>query len=121
MPMDTIFISQLRIETIIGVYAEERLAPQLLLMDVEFTLNTAAAALSDQVADTVDYAALAQKIQVWSDATSFHLVEALAQHLAEKILETYKRIEQVCLVLQKFPVGLPVAGVGVKMTRQRLD
>lgn len=118
--MDTIFISQLRIETIIGVYTEERLFPQLLLLDIEFTLDTHAASLSDQVTDTVDYAELTQKIQAWSSETSVHLVEALAQHLAEKILNTYKRVEQVCLVLQKFPAGLPVAGVGVKITRHRL-
>jgi len=116
--MDQIFISQLRLETTIGVYPEERLAPQRLALDIELTVDTRKAAQSDNIADAIDYDELTRKLQYWSAEQPFHLVEALAGHLAEKILGTYN-IQAVRLKLHKFPAGLPIASAGVVVVREK--
>ncbi len=115
--MDQIFISQLRLEAIIGVYPEERLAPQPIVVDLALTVDTDKAVQSDDVADTVDYNALAQKLAQWSADQQYHLIETLADYLAKKILNTYP-IQVVRLKLYKFPVGLKAASAGVEIVRK---
>lgn len=116
--MDQIFISQLRLEALIGVYPEERLALQTLVLDIELTVDLYKASQSDCIADTIDYDELVNKLQQWVSNRQFHLVEALADYLAEKILNTY-HIQGVRLKLYKFPKRLPIASAGIVIERHK--
>ena len=64
--MDTIFIHDLRVETRIGVYAWEQHLPQPLLIDLELALPSEKAFASDDFADTLDYAAVAKRVQAFA-------------------------------------------------------
>lgn len=116
--MDKIFISQLRLETIVGIHPSERSVPQEIVLDIELKTDIQKAAQSDDVADTVDYDALIQQLQKWTSEQQFHLIEALGAYLTEKILSAYP-VEAVCLTLHKFPAGLPIASAGVVVKRRR--
>jgi dihydroneopterin aldolase len=113
--MSQILISQLRLAAIIGVYPEERLAPQPLVLDIVLTVDTDKPAKSDDVADAVDYAVLIKNLQQWAAENSFYLLEALAHYLAKNIIKVFTQVQAVRLKLYKFPEGLPVASVSVEV------
>lgn len=118
MAQDHIFISQLCLDAIIGVHAEERLTPQTLLVDIELTTNTHRAAETDAVTDTIDYQQLADNLVAWALEKPCQLVETLANYLVSKILETTSA-SKVQLRLSKFPPTIPAAAVGVMVVRER--
>lgn len=80
--MDTIFLHDLRVETIIGIYDWERTTPQTVSIDLEMAWDTAQAAASDDIADTLDYKAVAKRLQAFVSESRFQLVETLAEHIA---------------------------------------
>jgi 7,8-dihydroneopterin aldolase/epimerase/oxygenase len=117
--MDKLFISGLQVETIIGVYPNERVEKQSLKMDIEITLDIQAAINSDQIQQTVDYAILIEKITQWTSTTTFQLVESLADFLAKKILSTFP-VQSVGLRLHKFSEKVRADSVGVVIERKKL-
>jgi dihydroneopterin aldolase len=115
---DLIFIEGLQVQALIGVYDFERQAPQPLVFDVEMTTDTRSAGGSDALADTVDYAVVAQAIETVCAQSGFALVEALAETIAVQLLRDFP-IQQVMLRVTK-PQAVPAArGVGVRIVRQR--
>jgi dihydroneopterin aldolase len=115
---DVVFIDGLRVQALIGVYQAERGAAQPLLFDVEMTLDTRSAGGSDALADTVDYAVVAQAIQATCAQSGFALVEALAETVAAQLLRDFP-IQAVLLRVTK-PQAVPAArGVGVRIVRTR--
>jgi dihydroneopterin aldolase len=115
---DLIFIEGLQVQALIGVYDFERQATQPLVFDVEMTTDTRSAGGSDALADTVDYAVVAQAIETVCAQSGFALVEALAETIAVQLLRDFP-IQQVMLRVTK-PQAVPAArGVGVRIVRQR--
>ncbi|MET1023280.1 MAG: dihydroneopterin aldolase [Pseudoxanthomonas sp.] len=115
---DLIFIDGLQVQALIGVYDFEREATQPLVLDVEMTVDTRSAGGSDALADTVDYAVVAQAIETVCAQSGFALVEALAETIAVQLLRDFP-IQQVVLRVTK-PQAVPAArGVGVRIVRQR--
>jgi len=115
---DVIFIDGLRVQALIGVYDFEREATQPLVFDVEMTVDTRSAGGSDALADTVDYAVVAQAIETICAQSGFALVEALAETIAAQLLRDFP-IQTVTLRVTK-PQAVPAArGVGVRIVRGR--
>ncbi|MBR1836821.1 MAG: dihydroneopterin aldolase [Kiritimatiellae bacterium] len=85
----------LEMKTVIGVRPEERTAPRTLSADLVLGLDLAKAARSDDLRDTVDWAALAEGVRAWAAAARFGLVEAFAGALADYLLAYDERIERV--------------------------
>ena len=83
--MDTIFISELRLDILIGVYDWERQVPQSVQFDLEIGIPNRRAAHSDRLADTIDYAAVARRIESSLRENRFGLLERVAEHIAELI------------------------------------
>ena len=98
--MDTIFIQQLKIDTIIGVYKHERTVKQTIYIDLELQYDCKQACVSDNLKYALDYHKLANDIQMFVSQSSFQLIEALADSIANKILKD-KRIQQLKLTLSK--------------------
>ncbi len=115
---DVVFIDGLRVQALIGVYDFERDATQPLVFDVEMAVDTRGAGGSDALADTVDYAAVAQSIEAICAQSGFALVEALAETVAAQLLRDFP-IQTVMLRVTK-PQAVPAArGVGVRIVRNR--
>jgi dihydroneopterin aldolase len=83
--MDVIFISELRLDILIGVYEWERRVPQSVQFDLEIGIPARRSAGSDRLADTIDYAAVAARIEASLRETGFGLIERVAEHVAELI------------------------------------
>ena len=87
--MDIIYLSDLRIETVIGVFDWERTIKQDVVIDLEMATDIRRAAASDALADTLDYKAVAKRIIDFVEESQFQLVETLAERIAEIILNEF--------------------------------
>ena len=87
--MDRILIEGLEVETCIGVYDWERTIQQRLVFDLDIQTDIRAAAVSDDLANTLDYKALSDRVIEYVSATSFELIEALAENLAELLIDEF--------------------------------
>lgn len=87
--MDKIFLTDLRIDTIIGIWDWERRIRQTVVIDLEMSADIARAAASDSVDDTLDYKAVAKRLQQFVGESSFQLVETLAEKVAGIIRDEF--------------------------------
>ena len=82
---ETIHISDLRVECIIGVHDHERKTPQPLLVSLSFPADFSPAATTDGLGDTVDYGEVARTVREFARQGRFQLLETLARRLAEHL------------------------------------
>ena len=87
--MDIIVISELRVEILVGVYQWETQVPQKIQLDLEIALPGRKAGASDQLADTIDYAAVVTRIEDALQKTRFALLEKLAEHVADLVMKEF--------------------------------
>lgn len=88
--MDIVFIEALEIETVIGIYDWERKIRQKVVLDIEMGFDNAKAAASDRIEDTINYKAVAKRLIGFIEASSFQLVETLAERCAAIIRDEFK-------------------------------
>jgi dihydroneopterin aldolase len=87
--MDIIFLHDLRVETTIGIWDWERKIRQTVAIDIEMAADIREAAKSDSVEDTLNYKAVAKRLQQFVGDSSFQLVETLAEKIADIILNEF--------------------------------
>jgi dihydroneopterin aldolase len=116
--MDKIFIRALKTEAIIGIYDWERQVKQTVLLDIDFSADIRKAALTDSVHDTLNYKRVAKRVLAFVEASQFHLVETLAEHIAMLILEEFG-VAWVSIVLSKPGAVRSSRDVGVALERDR--
>jgi 7,8-dihydroneopterin aldolase/epimerase/oxygenase len=118
---DRIEIRDLRVTGVHGVLPEERERAQPFSLDIVAWLEMGAAQQSDDLADTVDYGALAQAAADIVGGRSYRLLEALAGRLASALLITDSRLEAVEVTVRKLrpPLALDVGSTGVRVRRAR--
>ena len=87
--MDIVYIRDLRIETIIGIYDWERETRQTVSLDLEMGTDISKAAESDHIDDTLDYKAVAKRLIQFVGDSEFQLVEAMAEHIANIVLNEF--------------------------------
>ena len=115
--MDKIIINGLQVKSLIGVYEWERKQPQALIVDAEISLDLSTAAMSDDVNDTLDYAAIAIAIEELCSHATFELLEALAGYLIQHLF-TYEGVKQVQIKLTKPNILKNADSVSVQLFRQ---
>ncbi|MFD2190826.1 dihydroneopterin aldolase [Pistricoccus aurantiacus] len=114
--MDRILIEGLNIETVIGVYDWEREISQRLVLDLELAADVRPAAADDDVGQTLDYAAISQRIMDFAAETRFALVETFAERLADKLRKEFA-ISWLRLTVRKPGAIANAAAVGVRIER----
>jgi len=87
--MDIIFLRNLRIETIIGIFDWERTVKQPVFFDLEMATDIKKAATSDHIDDTLDYKSLSKAVIDFVEKSNFQLVETLAEKVAELIINDF--------------------------------
>ena len=88
--MDKIFLDELKVDTIIGIWEWERRIRQTVVIDLEMSADIARAAATDDVADTLNYKSVAKRIQSFVAESSFQLVETLAERIAAIIRDEFE-------------------------------
>lgn len=86
--MDTIFISDFRLDILIGVYDWEQKVPQKVQFDLEIALSSRKSP-SDKLGDTIDYAAVVSRIEASLAENRFGLLENLAEHIAQLVMREF--------------------------------
>jgi dihydroneopterin aldolase len=116
--MDKIFIHALKTEAIVGIFDWERQVKQTVLIDIDLAADIRKAALTDSIADTLNYKRVAKRVLAFVEASQFHLVETLAEHVAMLILEEFG-VAWVNIVLNKPGAVRGSRDVGVALQRDR--
>ena len=116
--MDIIFLKELRVETIIGVFEWERRVRQTILIDIEMVADIAKAAKRDNLSDTIDYKAISKRIKEFAENSSFNLIETLAQKIADILLDEFN-IKQTKVIVSKPRAIRGSKTVGVSIERSK--
>ncbi|MCW8922632.1 MAG: dihydroneopterin aldolase [Gammaproteobacteria bacterium] len=89
MAADTVFIEDLRIETIIGIYDWEREIRQIVSIDLEMASDNTLAAATESIDDAINYKAVAKRLIQFVEESEFQLVETMAERIAEIVLNEF--------------------------------
>jgi dihydroneopterin aldolase len=118
--MDIIYLNELNIDTVIGIYDWERRIRQTVCFDLEMAADIRRAAASDAIEDTLDYKAVAKRLIEFVGESRFQLVETLAERVAELVITEFN-VPWVRVRLNKRGAVRHAAGVGIIIERQRTD
>jgi len=116
MKKDRVFIEDLRIQTVIGIFDWEREITQTISIDLQMEFDIRRAAETDSIADTLDYKAVSKRLIQFVEASEFQLVEALAEHCARIVLDEFP-VSWLQLKLSKPGAVRDSSAVGVIIER----
>ena len=114
--MDKIFLEDMRVETVIGIWEWERKIRQTVAIDLEMSADIRKAAASDEVDDTLNYKSVAKRVQAFVGESSFQLVETLAEKIAAIVLDEFD-VDWVRVRVNKPGAIRGAKGVGVLIER----
>ena len=117
--MDVIYIRDLKIECVIGVYEWERRVKQTVILDLDLAADIRRAAQTDHIDDTVNYKAVAKRLMAYIGASEFQLVETLAERVAEILLNEFA-LPWVRVKVNKKGALRGATDVGVIIERSRV-
>ena len=87
--MDIIYIHELEIETVIGIYDWERKQKQIVSIDLEMATDIRSSAEIDSIERALDYKAIAKRLIDFVEGSEFFLVETLAEQIAHLVLSEF--------------------------------
>ncbi len=114
--MDIVFIRDLQIETVIGIYDWERKIRQTISIDLDMATDIKKASTSDAIEDTLNYKAVAKRLIAFVTESEYELVETLAEKICDIILTEFK-VPWVKLTLHKPGAVSGSRSVGVMIER----
>lgn len=114
--MDIIFLGGLEIDTVIGIYDWERKIKQKIILDIEMGFDIQKAAASDDIAHTLDYKAVSDRIVGFVERSEFYLVEKLIEEIAN-ILRSEFAIPWLKITLNKKGAVSRARDVGIIIER----
>jgi FolB domain-containing protein len=114
--MDEVFIKDLLVQGVIGVYEWERKHPQNILVNIRMLTETYLAGQSDDIKDCIDYGDMAGKIRLFIEKSNRFTVEAIAEDIANLCLEQ-TGVNKVIVRVEKPGVVKGASSVGVQIER----
>ena len=116
--MDKILIEKMDCPAHVGVTTEERAKPQRLLIDLEFQVDSRRPARTDSIQDAIDYSQVAAAVAEVCDKQPYHLIETIAERIAERVLSDFPTAGTRVLVRKISPLTKPKADyVSVEIVR----
>lgn len=115
---DRIYIRDLAMRCIIGIYPDERKEKQDVVFNIVMECDLSKAGRTDQIEDTVNYKSIKKAILKEVESSEYFLVESLAARVASLCLAD-KRVQSATVTVDK-PGALRFArSVAVEITRSR--
>lgn len=114
--MDIVFVNQLQVDTVIGVYEWEKNIRQTLVIDLQMATDIRQAAAGDDLAHTIDYAVVCEKVQQLVQAQPLELIETVAENIASLVLQQFSA-RAVMVRINKPGAVKTAATVGVEIRR----
>ena len=93
--MDKVFINNLQVETIIGIFDWEREVKQVISIDLEMEFDNKKAAKSDDIKDALDYKKVGKRITTFVKKSKYKLVERLAEQIKQTNIRNYARFYHI--------------------------
>ena len=87
--MDIIYLHDLRVAAVIGIFDWERRVKQTVSIDLDMSADVASAAASDRIDDTLNYKAVAKRVAAFTAQSEFQLVETLAERIAAIVRDEF--------------------------------
>ena len=112
--MSKMIIEALKVPALIGVYASEKKAKQILSIDISFSIDLERAAKKDLITDTIDYTEIRLAVLDFALSTHFNLLESFSKKLFDYLKNDFN-LKNLTLSVTKFPSGMKDAA-GVKIT-----
>lgn len=114
--MDIVFIRELKIQTVIGVFDWERAIKQTVSLDLEMATDNRKAAARDHIDDALNYKAVADRVVAFVEASEFQLVETMAEQVAQIVMQEF-HVPWLSLRLSKPGAVKAARDVGVLIER----
>jgi dihydroneopterin aldolase len=118
--MDKIFLRQLEVDAIIGIWDWEREVKQRVSIDLEMATDIRKAAASDSIADTLNYKDVAKRLIAFVGDSEFQLVETLSERIAEIVVTEFD-VPWVKVTVNKPGAIRGSKAVGISIERSRED
>ena len=118
--LDSIEIRDLDVVCIVGINPKERVETQTVSINLSMTCDLSRPCLTDNIADTVDYKVLKDRILEEIGASDYFLIERLAEHVAGICLED-RRVQQVTVSVDKPGALTGARSVAVRITREQVS
>lgn len=118
--MDIVFLHNLKVDTVIGIFDWERKIRQSVIIDLDMAFDIRKAASSEDIDDTLNYKSVAKRIIAYVEEAEFQLVETLAERIAEIILDEFT-VPWVRVRLNKQGAVRGAQDVGVIIERGEKD
>jgi dihydroneopterin aldolase len=106
--LGTIELQRLEIDCIVGILPFERVTEQKIFLDVSMDVDFAAAAASEDVADTIDYTVVSRELADLIRERKFQLIETMAVECADLVLSRHPTVEKASIAIHK-PAAVPQA------------
>jgi len=116
--MDIIYLHDLKIECVIGIWDWERKIKQSVIIDLDMGFDIRRAARTDAIEDTLNYKAVAKRLQQFVGESQFQLVETMAERVAEILLGEFG-LAWVRVRINKRGAVRGAGDVGVVIERER--
>ena len=112
-------LHNLRVDCIVGIHPHERETPQTVCVDLAVDYDFAPAAASEDIADAIDYTAIADRLTKLFETRRYQLLETMAEESAAAVLSSDVRIRAVRIEIRK-PAAVPAASAAfVRIARER--
>lgn len=115
--MDTIFIRDLQLKTLIGVFEWEKQVPQTLSLDIDLHYSRRPINTLD---DAINYAKVIEKIEEFTNKQHYELLETLAEELAKLFFKEFS-IESCRIRLNKTGIIATCKAIGIEINREKTD
>lgn len=120
--MDTIFLKDLRVKTIVGIWEWERRMPQVISIDLEMAADIRRAAERDHIDATLNYKAVTKRVARFVEESRFQLIETLAEQIAEIITREFSVPWVKVAVHKPFAIrGSRDVGICIERGQQPVD
>ena len=119
--MDAIVIEGLKVNTVVGCFNWERQIIQPLMLDLTIRTNLEAAACSDELEDTLNYAEICSISAEVIQKAQPKLIEHAAKLVLDALFTTYPAIESIKIIIRKPAIIAEANSVGIRIERHRND
>ncbi len=121
---DQVFLEGMRFYGYHGVNPEERAQGQRFVVDVSIAADLRGAGIADDLTMTINYSSVFKHVRAIVEGEPKRLIEAVAEAIATRVLETFPRAESVSVTLRKPEVAIKgsiLSAAGVRIRRNRED
>lgn len=118
--MDRIFIRDLNLSAIIGTLPQERKFKQGITLNLELSYDMSKPCRTDNLFDAVDYSAVERDVVEMVEQSSFQLLEALAQSVADLCL-SYEQVQKVKVRIDKPAAAVRARAISLEIEREKIS